>query len=377
MELRVTTADLVRELALAQGVVETKTTIPVLANVLLEARDDFLSITSSDLEIGLRSRCPARVQTPGSVTVSSRRLYEYVRLLPNAEVHIEVDSTNSLRISCGSAKTRISGMDTKNFPDLPEQPAVLTTIPAKTLENALKRAIISVSDEQSHYTLAGALVDLRPDSVAIISTDGHRLSLYKEFRSGNDIQDPVSGLLSRNAMAELLKVVSEAKGSAESPAQVELSVDENSMHFRSEQRVFSARKLTGKFPEYERVMPRDLDIVLRLDNDMLTKALRRVSQFTDERSRVVRFVLEEGRLHLIADNADFGSSRETLLVEYDGDSIDVGFNAQYILDFLRVCDSETVLLRLRDSRSAGQMGVPGNRQDAEWDYRYVIMPIRV
>ena len=375
MELTVRTVDLSRELALAQGVVEAKTTIPVLANVLLEATRDALVITSTDLELGFQTSCKAEVASTGSITVPTKRLLDYVRLLPDAELKIEAIPSEAVNLSCGSARTRIAGMERRNFPELPEVPDPLTTVPAETLANAVKRTIISVAAEQSHYTLAGALLEIRHDSVGIISTDGHRLSLYKEKLDMAGISDPVTGLMPAKAMAELLKMIGQAEGSEDKPAMVELSVDDNNLFFRSGQRLFISRKMTGKFPQYERVMPGDLEITLELDNESLSRVLRRVSQFSDERSHVVRFDLSDGRLEMKANVSDFGSSEESLLVEYEGDSFGVGFNANYILEFLRVCGSEKVLLRLRDSRSAAQMEVPGMKR--EKDYRYVIMPIRV
>lgn len=375
MELTLRTADLVRELALAQGVVEVKTTIPVLANVLLEAKGDSLVITSTDLELGFQTSCRAEVSSEGSITVPTKRLLDYVRLLPDAELKIESTGSESVSLSCGSARTRVAGMERGNFPELPAVPTTLTSVPAETLADAVKRTIISIAGEQSHYTLAGALLEIEHDSVGIVSTDGHRLSLYKESRDMGGISDPVKGLMPAKAMSELLKMVGQAEGREGEPAMVDVAVDENNLFFRSGQRLFISRKMTGRFPQYERVMPKDLDIELELDNESLARVLRRVSQFSDERSHVVRFDLEDGKLQMNANVSDFGSSEESLLVEYEGDPFGVGFNANYILEFLRVCGSERVLLRLRDSRSAAQLEVAGGKTNT--DYRYVIMPIRV
>jgi DNA polymerase-3 subunit beta len=375
MELKLRSRDLVQELGLAQGVVETKTTIPVLSNVLLEAKHNDLVITSTDLELGFQTSCSAEVGAEGSITVPTKRLLDYVRLLPDAEVVIATTATESVTLSCGSAQTRIAGMERRNFPELPEMPDPLTTVPVATLLAAARRTIISVAGEQSHYTLAGALLEIRHDSVGIVSTDGHRLSLYKEYRGMEGVSDKVTGLMPQKAMSELLKILGQAEGGEDDAAMVEFAVDENNLFFRSGRRLFISRKMTGKFPDYDRVMPKDLEITLELDNESFSRVLRRVAQFSDERSHVVRFDLEDGRLQMRADVSDFGSSEESVLVDYEGDPVGVGFNAHYILEFLRVCGSEKVLLRLRDPRSAAQMEVPGMKRSK--DYRYVIMPIRV
>ena len=375
MQLTLRSQDLVKELSLAQGVVERKATIPMLGNVLLVARGSTLELTTTDLELGFRTSCAAEVAQEGSTAVPMRRLFDYSRLLPDADVSIATTATDSISISCGSAKTRIAGMDTRNFPKLPEVPSGLATLGVEPLLSAIKRTIISVAGEQSHYTLAGALLVIRPGSIGIVSTDGHRLSLYFEDQETTDVTEEVQGLMPKKAMAELQKVLEQAEGGEEDPPRVTFAMDENNMFFESGTRLFISRKMTGKFPDYNRVMPKDLSVALELDAEKLGAVLRRVSQFSDERSHVVKFDLEDGKLQMTAAVSQFGSSEESLLVDYEGDPLGVGFNAQYIIEFLGVCGSEQVLMRLKDPRSAAQFEVPGLSKAK--DYRYVIMPIRV
>ena len=375
MKLTLRSQDLVRELSLAQGVVERKTTIPMLGNVLLEAKGGALELTATDLELGFRTSCTAEVEEEGSITVPMRRLFDYARLLPDADLSIVSTATDSISISCGSAKTRIAGMETRNFPKLAEVPETLAQLGAEPLLNAIKRTIISVAGEQSHYTLAGALLVIRSDSIGVVSTDGHRLSLNFEEQELAEMADEVQGLMPRKAMAELQKVLEQAESGEEKRPTVGFAMDENNMFFQSGRRLFISRKMTGKFPDYNRVMPKDLDIALELDGEKLGAVLRRVSQFSDERSHVVKFDLEDGKLQMTAGVSQFGSSEESLLVEYEGDPLGVGFNAQYITEFLSVCGSEQVLMRLKDARSAAQFEVPSLPKGK--DYRYVIMPIRV
>lgn len=375
MKLTLRSQDLVRELSLAQGVVERKTTIPMLGNVLLEAKGGALELTATDLELGFRTSCTAEVEEEGSTTVPMRRLFDYARLLPDADLSIVSTSTDSISISCGSAKTSIAGMETRNFPKLAEVPETLSQLGAEPLLNAIKRTIISVAGEQSHYTLAGALLVIRSDSIGVVSTDGHRLSLYFEEQELAEMAEEVQGLMPRKAMAELQKVLEQAESGEKKRPTVGFAMDENNMFFQSGRRLLISRKMTGKFPDYNRVMPKDLDIALELDGEKLGAVLRRVSQFSDERSHVVKFDLEDGKLQMTAGVSQFGSSEESLLVEYEGDPLGVGFNAQYITEFLSVCGSEQVVMRLKDARSAAQFEVPSLPKGK--DYRYVIMPIRV
>ena len=375
MKLRLQSQDLVKELSLAQGVVERKVTIPMLENVLLTAKGGALELTTTNLELGFRTSCEATVEEEGTIALPMLRLYEYVRLLPGQPMRISTTPSDAVSISSGSAKTRISGVDPRNFPKLPDMPSDLVELPARPLLEAIRRTIISVSTETSHYSLAGALLLIRPEKLGIVSTDGHRLSLYFEEQELPEVTDAIEGLVPRKAMAELQKILEDGTGSKDEPGMVAFGMAKKNMFFRSGRRLFVVQKMTGKFPNYRRVLPKDSAITLELDNHRLAQVLRRVSQFSDQRSRAVRFELENGTLQIEAAISQFGSSKESLLVDYEGKSLGIGFNAQYIIDFLGVCGSEQVLMQLRDAKGAAQFVVPD--MPGRTDYRYVIMPIRV
>ena len=375
MKLRLQSQDLVKELSLAQGVVERKVTIPMLENVLLTAKGGALELTTTNLELGFRTSCEATVEEEGTIALPMLRLYEYVRLLPGQPMKISTTPTDAVSISSGSAKTRISGVDPRNFPKLPDMPSDLVELPARPLLEAIRRTIISVSTETSHYSLAGALLLIRPEALGIVSTDGHRLSLYFEEQELSEVTDAIEGLVPRKAMAELQKILEDGTGSKDEPGVVAFGTAKKNMFFQSGRRLFVVQKMTGKFPNYRRVLPKDSAITLELNNHRLAQVLRRVSQFSDQRSRAVRFELENGTLQIEAAISQFGSSKESLLVDYEGNSLGIGFNAQYIIDFLGVCGSEQVLMQLRDAKGAAQFVVPDMPKHT--DYRYVIMPIRV
>ena len=375
MKLRLQSQDLVKELSLAQGVVERKVTIPMLENVLLTAKGGALELTTTNLELGFRTSCEATVEEEGTIALPMLRLYEYVRLLPGQPMKISTTPTDAVSISSGSAKTRISGVDPRNYPKLPDMPSDLVELPARPLLEAIRRTIISVSTETSHYSLAGALLLIRPEALGIVSTDGHRLSLYFEEQELPKVTDAIEGLVPRKAMAELQKILEDGTGSKDEPGVVAFGTAKKNMFFQSGRRLFVVQKMTGKFPNYRRVLPKDSAITLELNNHRLAQVLRRVSQFSDQRSRAVRFELENGTLQIEAAISQFGSSKESLLVDYEGNSLGIGFNAQYIIDFLGVCGSEQVLMQLRDAKGAAQFVVPD--MPKQTDYRYVIMPIRV
>ncbi len=370
MELTVKKTDLVKELSLGQGVVEKKTTIPVLSNVLLEAKDDQLVMTVTDLEIGICSSCPAVVKKPGATTIPARTLVDYVRLLPDAEIAVKVADNHSANLTCGRSRTRIAGMSRENFPEMPKMPAHLTKIPAALLANVITKTIIAVASEESRYTLTGALMLVKEGSLVMVTTDGHRLAYIEAAHQFDGISGQVKGLLPKKAMAEVLKLVSEGGDSLE----VEFATDENHLFFRCGKRLLVTRKLTGQFPDYERVLPSEKGNVVMLNREEAMAAIRRVAQFADDRSHAIRLELTAEELKLASSGSDVGESEESVPVEYTGEKVKVGFNSQYLLDFLGVANTDTIELSFKDEESAGQMqlpGVPG------YDYRYVVMPMRI
>ena len=370
MEFTVNKTELVKELSLSQGVVEKKTTIPVLSNVLIEAREGEIVLTATDLELGVRCVCPATVKKPGASTLPSRKLLDYVRLLPDAELQVKIGETHAAGITCGRSRTRMAGMSRENFPELPKMPAPLAQIPAGLLAGVIAKTVFAISNEGSRYTLNGALLLLKPDSLTMVSTDGHRLAHVEAAHSFEGISGQLRALVPKKAMVEIQRLATEAGGGEA----VALSNDENHLFFQFGKRLLITRKLTGQFPDYERVLPRDNDQMIALNRVEMEAAIQRVSQFADERSHAIRVVVSPGELKLACSGSDAGESEESLPIEGGSTEKQIGFNAQYLLDFLRVVATDTVSLDLKDEQSAGQLR-PG--ADADYKYRYVIMPMRI
>ncbi len=206
MEFTVSRADLVRELNLSQGVVEKKTTIPILSNVLLEADGDRLLLTATDLELGIRSSCPAKVKKKGAGTIPARRLLDYVRLLPEGDVQVKILENQWASLVCGRSKTRIAGMSRESFPELPAMPAVLAEIPIGVLAGMIAKTIFSISSEESRFTLNGALLVLKKGGMTMVATDGHRLAMVESSDELPGVTGAYRALLPRKAMAETAEV---------------------------------------------------------------------------------------------------------------------------------------------------------------------------
>ncbi|MCS6954025.1 MAG: DNA polymerase III subunit beta [Bryobacterales bacterium] len=371
MEFSVSKADLVRELTLSQGVVEKRTTIPILSNVLLEATEDRLLLTATDLELGIRTVCPARVKRPGAGTIPARKLLDYVRLLPDAELHVRFAENQWASLVCGRSRTRIAGMSRDSFPELPPMPEPLAELPAWVLSSMIAKTIYAISTEESRFTLSGALLIFREGAAAMVSTDGHRLALVEQREGLAELRAHYRALIPRKAMAEILKLAQEAGPEAT----VQFSGDENHLFFRFGERLLISRKLAGNFPDFERVLPREHPRSLLLDREEARAAIERVSQFSDERSHAIRLRLAAGELRMHSSLSDTGESEESLPVEYDGGDFEIGFNAHYLLDFLRVLDEQRVWLHFKDAQSAGELRPAG--EDAGYTYRYIVMPMKI
>src|SRR5579862_6087752 len=225
MELTVSKTDLARELGLSQGVVEKRTTIPILSNVLLEASGDRLTLTATDLELGIRSECPARVKKEGAGTLPARKLLDYVRLLPEGDVNIKFLENHWASITAGRSKTKIAGMSRESYPELPVMPEVIAEIPCKQLASMITRTVFAISMEESRFTLNGALLLLREDGMVMVATDGHRLS-FVEVEGSN--QKSFRALIPRKAMGEIIKLADEAPPEA----RIGLSGDDNHLFFQ-------------------------------------------------------------------------------------------------------------------------------------------------
>ena len=374
MEITVSKFELLRELTATQGVVERKTTIPILSNYLLEAAGDKLSLTATDLDLSLRTSCNAKVKKEGACTIPARKLYDYVKLLPDADITIRLLENHWVSIRCGRSNTKMVGMAKSNFPGLPVFPSAgAIKIPAAVLRSMIAKTGFAIASEESRYTLNGALMVLKPESITMVATDGHRLAHIE--RAGEKFEG-VSGemktLIPKKAMDELKSLLdSHGESAAET---IDFAKDESTLFFRVGQRLLTSRQLTGQFPNYEAVLPKDISKSIALHGEELGAAIARVAQFADERSRAVKLRLEKGELKISASSTETGDSEDSIEVAYDGEPIQIGFNAQYLIDFIKATGSSEVKLELKDAQSAGQLR-PAESED--YKYRYIVMPMRI
>lgn len=373
LEISISRQDLLRELTATQSVVERKTTIPILSNFLIEADGGRITITATDLDQSIRTSAAAKVKKPGSCTVPARKLYDYIKLLPDGEIAIKLMENHWVQIRSGRSNTKMVGMARANFPQVPEFPnASVISIPAASLRNLIGKTIFAISNEESRYTLNGALLILKTESIAMVATDGHRLAHIE--KSGEKLSN-VSGerktLIPRKALSELQSLLSNTEAET-----VEFADDDHTLFFRTGHRVLTSRKLTGQFPNYEAVMPRDNNKFVVVRSEDLMGSIQRVAQFADERSGAVKMRLEQNELKISSSSTDSGESEDTIETPYNFDPLVVGFNSTYLIDFLKATgNAGEVRLEFKDAQSAGQ--VRPEDADNEYKYRYIIMPMRI
>ena len=258
MEITVRKSDIVNEVLLTQGVVERKTTIPILANLLIETGEDKINFAATDLDLGIKSSCPAKILETGSITTPAKNFLEIIRSLPpDREIKIKKLENSWAQIKCGSATFKIVGLPTDNFPTLPACETDLVQIPAKILLRLINNTIFSVAPEETRFALNGALLLLKPLSITMVATDGHRLAHIEKTHEFNNINTEISTLIPRKALFELQKILDGIDEKDQEKEMVSFGRDETHIFFIIGGRLMIARMLTGQFPNYDAVIPKD------------------------------------------------------------------------------------------------------------------------
>jgi DNA polymerase-3 subunit beta len=262
-------------------------------------------------------------------------------------------------------------MSRESFPELPAMPEVLAELPVSVLTALIARTVFAISTEESRFSLNGALLVVKERGLAMVSTDGHRLAYAETKQDIEGIRSTYRALVPRKAMGEILKLAQDSPADSK----VSLAGDDNHLFFQFGERLLISRKLTGNFPDFERVLPKDHSQSVVLEREEVRAAVERVGQFADERSHAIRLQVCPGELKVHSSVSETGESEESISNSYDGPTVEVGFNAQYLLDFLRATSSPQTTLFFKDAQSAGEWRPTS---DAEaYEYRYIVMPMRI
>ena len=372
MKLTIDRTALLRSLAHVQSVVERRNTIPILSNVLVEAKGDRLSLTATDMDLAIVEQTAANVQTPGAATVPAHTMYDIVRKLPDgAEVQIELAADGGqVALKAGRSRFTLSTLPKEDFPataggELPHR----FPLSAVDLRGLIDRTRFAISTEETRYYLNGIYVHAfttgKQKSLRAVATDGHRLARV-EMPLPEGAENMPGVIVPRKMVAEIRKLIEEADGI------VEVSLSDSRIRFAFDDTILTSKLIDGSFPDYQRVIPTGNDKVMEVDRRAFRDAVDRVSTISSEKSRAVKLSLKPNTMTLSATSAENGTAVEELEVKYEGASLDIGFNSKYLLDVADQIDGDGIQLVLADSVAPTLV-----RDLADAMALYVLMPMRV
>jgi DNA polymerase III subunit beta len=372
MHLNIDKEIFLKALARVQGVVEKRNTIPILANVLIEAEHSAIHLTATDLEVGMRASYPATVLNPGRITVSAKKLFEITKELPEKEVSFKSRENCWIEIKCGKSVFNIVGLSAEEFPAFPRGDNTnFLSISTVLLREMIEKTSFAQSTDESKYNLAGIFFkSVEKDNknyLKMVATDGHRLSLIEKKIASVSLESLKNGVIfPRKGLAELKKIIDETSEN------IDIGFIDNSAIIKKDQLIIIMRLVDGDFPDYNRVIPKDNSNIAIVKRDIFLHALRRMSILSSEKSRGVKVVLKEGILELSSSNPEFGEAREDMEMQYNGPELSIGFNARYLLDVLNTQESDFIKISIKDNLAPGLITTT-----LDDGYLAVVMPMRL
>ncbi len=376
MKLRIARDELLTGLQRVQGVVEKRNTMPILSNILLEAKSDGVDIIATDLELGMRGLYKATVKEPGSITLSARKLYEILKELPSGEIDLTVGANNWATIQSGKSQFKIVGLPSTEYPALPSiEREGLTPLSGAGLANLIRKTLFAVGDNDARYILNGLLVTLtvsdKKTTLRLVGTDGHRLAVADQETSqpaGKEGPKEIKAIIPKKAALEMRHLLEEGDG------EPLIGFTKNLMIFRKSGLLLTSRLMEGTYPNYQQVIPKDKEQDKRVtaSKPELEGALRRVAVLSRDKTNAVKVTFSSGKITLFSSNPDFGEATEELPAQYKGESLTTGFNARYLLDVLGIVDGESVTLQMDAPLSPCLVREPGNT-----GFTCVVMPVKV
>ncbi len=367
MDFKIDKNQLLRGMYLASGIADRKSTMPILANVLVrtEGKDRILC-AATDLNVSVIVSLQARVEKEGGLTVSARQFHEIVKGLSGDEVHLRRTEQNWAEVRSGRAEFKVVGMAEREYPKLPAvAEAELFKVDAPTLMDMIGKTLFSVSTDETRQHLAGVLFESDGTEGKMVSTDGHRLcKVGRKLPGGPKLQAGV--LIPRKGMVEIRRALEGRQGLCE------VGVHQGQFVLRADEVTLSVKLSDGQFPPYDQVIPKDNDRTLTVDRIQLLEALRRVAIMASDKTWGIRLGLDKGKLSIEADNADLGNAREKMDVAYKGAAVQVGFNARYFIELLTEMGCREVRVEI-----AGELDPAIIRPADGTDYLGVIMPMRL
>ncbi|UVT15998.1 MAG: DNA polymerase III subunit beta [Nitrospira sp.] len=375
MKVRIGRDELLTGLQRVQGVVEKRNTMPILSNILLEARQDGVEIIATDLEIGMRGLYKATMITSGGVTISARKLFEIVKELPPGDIELTATDNNWTTIQAGKSQFKVVGLPSTEYPALPTiEREGLTPLSGDGLLELIRKTLFAAGDNDARYILNGLLVTLvatdKKTTLRLVGTDGHRLAVAEQEvgKAGSKgIPQEIKAIIPKKAAHEIRHLLEE--GGDSDPL---IGFSKNLMIFRKSGLLLTSRLMEGNYPNYQQVIPKESGKHISVNRAELESALRRVSVLSKDKASAVKVSFTSGKMTLFSSSPDYGEASEELPARYEGDALNTGFNARYLLDTFSVMDGDTVSLQMDTPLSPCLIQEPESP-----GFKCVVMPIKI
>jgi DNA polymerase-3 subunit beta len=363
MKLTIEKNVLLEALQNVQSIVGLRSPLPILSNVLLKAEGDAISLTTTDMEVCVKTSAPAEVAEAGGTTLPARRFFSICRELPAGQVEIEVDAKDVATIRCGPSFFKLVGLPEEDFPPLPEfEESAVYTIDQNVFKEMLQKVAYASSTDETRYILNGSLLCFKDEKLTVVATDGRRLALVEqEVEFSEDSQ--ANFVVPTKTLNELIKTLG-------NEGALKIRVSATQVAFDFARILIISKLIEGTYPNFQQVIPAQCEERIAIDRETILNAVRRVSLLTDDQTASIRLNFGKNKLELVSNSPEIGEARETIPVKYEGKEISIAFNPGFLMAPLRHLDSDEIFFELSDELSPGviKTGVP---------FLYVLMPIRV
>lgn len=368
MKIEIQKKDLLTLLSRTQNIVEKRNTMPILVNVLLEAKGNALKVYATDLEVSLTDSSPAQVKSEGKVAVSAKSLFDLTRELFEGPIQLIKKENNWLEIKQGKFLSKIVGVPAEEYPVFPTYDSEnFSKIDANEFKLMIDKTIYSVSNDETRYHLNGVYFEsVDKNNITMVATDGHRLSMIKKSFANIAFKEKIGVIIPKKGLFEIKKLIE----SATTP--VEFAIEGSQFILKSSSTVLMIRLIEGKYPNYQQFIPQKLSHKIVIPRELILSSLKRVSLMANQKSKAILLSFTHGHLEITSNNPELGDAKEELDIDYTGPDIKIGFNAKYIEDVLKNIEQEKIELEINDQLSPGVVKAHGTG-----DYINVVMPMRI
>lgn len=375
MELIISKSEIYRWFYRIQNISEKRSTMPILANSLIKAEDNTIHIYATDLEVGIHGIMKGEVKQPGAATVPSKKVFEIIRELPDEKIFIQIFDQNQMQLKCGKSRFTIMTLPPDKYPFFPDFADInFISIKSSSFLDMIEKTIFAIAAENVRFNLSAALLERiengKGERIRMVATDGHKLAVIDKpmEKSGLSLEINRKIIISKKGIHEIKRLLEELDSS------VNIGFEEKSVVFKSHDTILMARLVEGEYPEYQEVIPSSFKRIAQLNRRRFMEALKRVSALAGDRNQVIKFVFNGNVLKLYFSDPDIGEAEDEVEVtRYEGDPLEIGFNAAYFIDTCNVLSCEEILVKLNDSLNAGVMFPV----EEGLDYLCLVMPVKL